>query len=373
MIVGVSKEIKNNELRVGMTPAGVEAMRRAGHTVLIEAGAGVGSGFLDSDYAAVGAEIVSDKKALFDRSEMIVKVKEPLSSEYDLFHEGQILFTYLHLAAEPALTEALLKKKVVGIAYETVLGKSGRGLPLHAPMSEIAGRMSVQIGAQFLESRYGGSGVLLGGIAGVAAGQVVIIGGGNVGTNAAKIAVGLGARVTVIDLSIERLRELDDIFGGRIITEYSSSYNIAKWVREADLLIGSVLIPGARTPILVTEEMVKTMKKGSVIVDVAIDQGGSIETCDHVTTHENPTFEKHGVVHYSVANIPGAVSRTSTLGITNATISYAVDIATKGYKAALQQVPGLKFGLNTIDGHLTNEAVAKALNLPFKPIDDFLA
>ena len=340
-------------------------MRRAGHTVLIEEGAGVGSGFTDADYKAVGAEIVSDKKALFDRSEMIVKVKEPLESEYDLFHEGQILFTYLHLAAEPGLTEALLKKKVVGIAYETVLGKSGRGLPLLAPMSEIAGRMSVQIGAQFLESRYGGSGVLLGGIAGVSAGQVVIIGGGNVGTNAAKIAVGLGARVTVI--------ELDDIFGGRIVTEYSSSYNIAKWVREADLLIGSVLIPGARTPILVTEEMVKTMKKGSVIVDVAIDQGGSIETCDHVTTHENPTFEKHGVVHYSVANIPGAVSRTSTLGITNATISYAVDIATKGYKAALQQVPGLKFGLNTIDGHLTNEAVAKALNLPFKPIDDFLA
>ena len=338
MIVGVSKEIKNNEFRVGMTPSGVEAMRRAGHTVLIEEGAGVGSGFTDADYKAVGAEIVSDKKALFDRSEMIVKVKEPLESEYDLFHEGQILFTYLHLAAEPALTEALLKKKVVGIAYETVLGKSGRGLPLLAPMSEIAGRMSVQIGAQFLESRYGGSGVLLGGIAGVSAGQVVIIGGGNVGTNAAKIAVGLGARVTVIDLSIERLRELDDIFGGRIVTE----------------------------------EMIKTMKKGSVVVDVAIDQGGSIETCDHCTTHENPTFEKHGVVHYSVANIPGAVSRTSTLGITNATISYAVDIATKGWKAALQQVPGLKYGLNTIDGHLTNEAVAKALDIPFKSIDEFL-
>ena len=343
MIVGVAKEIKNNEFRVGMTPSGVEAMRRAGHTVLIEESAGVGSGFTDADYKAVGAEIVSDKKALFDRSEMIVKVKEPLESEYDLFHEGQILFTYLHLAAEPELTKALLQKKVVGIAYETVLGKQGRGLPLLAPMSEIAGRMSVQIGAQFLESRYGGSGVLLGGIAGVSAGQVVIIGGGNVGTNAAKI-----------------------------VTEYSSSYNIAKWVKEADLLVGSVLIPGARTPILVTEEMIKTMKKGSVVVDVAIDQGGSIETCDHCTTHENPTFEKHGVVHYSVANIPGAVSRTSTLGITNATISYAVDIATKGYKAALQQVPGLKYGLNTIDGHLTNEAVGKALNLPFKSIDEFL-
>ena len=372
MIVGVSKEIKNNEFRVGMTPAGVEAMHRAGHTVLIEAGAGIGSGFADADYKAVGAEILSDKKALFDRAEMIVKVKEPLAPEYDLFHEGQILFTYLHLAAEPELTEALLKKKVVGIAYETVRGKDGSGLPLLAPMSEIAGRMSVQIGAHFLESRYGGSGVLLGGIAGVPAGQVVIIGGGNVGTNAAKIAVGLGARVTVIDLSLERLRALDDIFCGRIVTEYSSSYNIAKWVREADLLIGSVLIPGARTPILVTEEMVKTMKKGSVIVDVAIDQGGSIQTCDHCTTHENPTFEKHGVVHYSVANIPGAVSRTSTLGITNATIPYAVDIATKGYKAALRQIPGLKFGLNTIDGHLTNEAVAKALNLPFKPIDECL-
>ena len=239
-------------------------------------------------------------------------------------------------------------------------------------MSEIAGRMSVQIGAQFLESRYGGSGVLLGGIAGVAAGQVVIIGGGNVGTNAAKIAVGLGARVTIIDLSIERLRYLDEIFGGRVITEYSSSYNIAKWVREADLLIGSVLVPGGRTPTLVTEDMVKTMKKGSVIVDVAIDQGGSIETCDHVTTHEDPTFEKHGVIHYSVANIPGAVSRTSTLGITNATIPYAVAIASKGYKAALKEVPGLKSGLNTVDGHLTNKAVSEALNIPFEEIDKFL-
>ena len=373
MIVGVSKEIKNNEFRVGMTPAGVEAMCRAGHTVLIEKDAGVGSGFTDADYKAVGAEILSDKKALFDRSDMIVKVKEPLAEEYDLFHEGQILFTYLHLAAEPELTEALLKKKVVGIAYETVIAKGGRGLPLLAPMSEIAGRMSVQIGAQFLESQYGGSGVLLGGIAGVAAGQVVIIGGGNVGTNAAKIAVGLGARVTIIDLSIERLRYLDEIFGGRVVTEYSSSYNIAKWVKEADLLIGSVLVPGGRTPTLVTEDMIKTMKKGSVVVDVAIDQGGSIQTCDHCTTHKDPTFVKHGVVHYSVANIPGAVSRTSTLGITNATIEYALALANKGYKAALRDVPGFKYGLNTIDGHLTNEPVSQALNIPFKPIDDFLA
>ena len=373
MIVGVIKEIKNNERRVGMTPAGVEALSRAGHKVLVEQNAGVGSGFTDADYSSVGAEIIADKKSIFDRSDMIVKVKEPLAEEYDLFHEGQILFTYLHLAAEPELTEALLKKKVVGIAYETVVGANGVGLPLLAPMSEIAGRMSVQIGAQFLESSYGGAGVLLGGITGVAAGQVVIIGGGVVGTNAAKMAVGLGARVTIIDMSIDRLRYLDDIFGGRVVTEMSSSYNIAKWVREADLLIGSVLVPGGRTPTLVTEEMVKTMKKGSVIVDVAIDQGGSIETCDHVTTHDNPTFEKHGVVHYSVANIPGAVSRTSTLGITNATLPYALAIANKGYKEALLTVPGLKPGLNTINGKLTNEPVSKALNIPYVSIDEALA
>lgn len=365
MIIGVSKEIKNNENRVGLTPAGAEALVKAGHKVLVETGSGLGSGFADEDYTAVGAELISDKKQLFDKSEMIVKVKEPLPSEYDLFHEGQLLFTYLHLAAEPELTEALLKHKVTSVAYETVVGRDGRSLPLLAPMSEIAGRMSVQIGAQFLESRYGGAGVLLGGVSGVAPAQVVIIGGGVVGTNAAKMAVGLGARVTIIDLSIERLRYLDDVFGGRVATVSSNSYNIAQWVREADLLIGAVLVPGAKTPQLVTEDMIKTMKPGSVVVDVAIDQGGSIATCDHVTTHENPTFVKHGVLHYSVANIPGAVARTSTLALTNATLPYALTLAGKGWREACRQDAGLAQGLNTVDGKITNQPVSEALGLEY--------
>ena len=365
MIIGVSKEIKNNENRVGLTPAGAEALVKAGHKVLVETGSGLVSGFADEDYKAVGAELISDKKQLFDKSEMIVKVKEPLPSEYDLFHEGQLLFTYLHLAAEPELTEALLKHKVTSVAYETVVGRDGRSLPLLAPMSEIAGRMSVQIGAQFLESRDGGAGVLLGGVSGVAPAQVVIIGGGVVGTNAAKMAVGLGARVTIIDLSIERLRYLDDVFGGRVATVSSNSYNIAQWVREADLLIGAVLVPGAKTPQLVTEDMIKTMKQGSVVVDVAIDQGGSIATCDHVTTHENPTFVKHGVLHYSVANIPGAVARTSTLALTNATLPYALTLAGKGWREACRQDAGLAQGLNTVDGKITNRPVSEALGLEY--------
>ncbi len=372
MLIGVPKEIKNNEYRVGLTPAGAEALVKSGHKVFVEQGCGIGSGFSDEDYTAVGAAVLSDKKRLFEEAEMIVKVKEPLPEEYELFHERQILFTYLHLAPEPALTAALLKHKVTGIAYETVVGKDGRTLPLLAPMSEIAGRMSVQIGAQFLESRYGGAGVLLGGVSGVAPGQVVIIGGGIVGTNAAKMAVGLGARVTVIDLSIDRLRYLDDVFGGRIATVMSNSYNIAEWVARADLLIGAVLIPGAKTPQLVTEDMVKTMKQGSVIVDVAIDQGGSIATCDRVTTHENPTFTKHGVIHYSVANIPGAVSRTSTLALTNATLPYALRIADKGWEAACSEDSGLAEGLNTIDGNVVNRPVADALGLAFTEKEAFL-
>ena len=372
MIIGVSKEIKNNENRVGLTPAGAEALVKVGHKVLIEAGAGIGSGFEDKDYSAVGAEVIADKKKIFDEAEMIVKVKEPLEPEYELFHEGQILFTYLHLAPEPALTKALLDKKVTGIAYETVVGRDGKTLPLLAPMSEIAGRMSIQLGAQFLESQYGGSGILLGGVSGVAAGQVVIIGGGVVGTNAAKIALGMRARVTIIDLSIERLRYLDDIFGGKVCTVMSNSYNISQWTHQADLLIGAVLVPGAKTPQLVTEEMVKNMKRGSVIVDVAIDQGGSIATCDHVTTHSNPTFVKHGVIHYSVANIPGAVARTSTLALTNATLPYALKIAGKGWKAACREDAGLAKGLNTIDGNLTNKNVAEALNLEFVDYATFI-
>lgn len=372
MIIGVSKEIKNNENRVGLTPAGAEALVKAGHRVLVETGSGLGSGFDDESYAAVGAELLSDKKQLFDEAEMIVKVKEPLPSEYDLFHEGQLLFTYLHLAAEPELTEALLRHKVTSVAYETVVGRDGRSLPLLAPMSEIAGRMSVQIGAQFLESRYGGAGILLGGVSGVAPAQVVILGGGVVGTNAAKMAVGLGARVTIIDLSMERLRYLDDIFGGRVATVSSNSYNIAQWVREADLLIGAVLVPGAKTPQLVTEEMVKTMRAGSVIVDVAIDQGGSIATCDHVTTHEEPTFVKHGVLHYSVANIPGAVARTSTLALTNVTLPYALKLAAKGWREACCMDPGLAQGLNTIEGRITNLPVSEALGLEYVDTEGWL-
>ena len=350
MIISVIKEIKNNENRVGLTPAGSEALIRAGHTVLVEKSAGVGSGFPDEAYIATGAEIVENTKELFDRADMIVKVKEPL----------------------PELTAALLRHKVVGIAYETVRGRDGRSLPLLSPMSEIAGRMSVQLGAQFLESQYGGRGVLLGGVSGVCPGQVVIVGGGIVGTNAAKMAVGLGARVTIIDLSIDRLRYLDDIFHGRVVTEMSNSYNIAKWVARADLLISSVLIPGAKTPILVTEDMIKTMKKGSVVVDVAIDQGGAVETCDHCTTHDNPTFVKHGVTHYSVANIPGAVSRTSTLALTNATLPYALAIANKGYKQACLDDPGLMQGINTIDGKVTFKGVAEGLNLPYYDIHEIL-
>lgn len=373
MIIGVAKEIKNNENRVGLTPAGADALVKAGHKVFVEQSAGVGSGFDDGDYSAVGAQIVADKKKIFDDAQMIIKVKEPLEPEYELFHEGQILFTYLHLAPEPELTKALLDKKVTGIAYETVVGRDGRSLPLLAPMSEIAGRMSIQLGAQFLESQYGGRGVLLGGVSGVASGQVVIIGGGVVGTNAAKVALGMRARVTIIDLSIERLRYLDDIFGGKVCTVMSNAYNIAEWTARADLLVGAVLVPGAKTPQLVTEEMVKNMKKGSVIVDVAIDQGGSIATCDHVTTHSDPTFVKHGVIHYSVANIPGAVSRTSTLALTNATLPYALKIAGKGWKAACQEDAGLAKGLNTIDGKLTNAAVAEALGREFVDYSKFLA
>lgn len=371
MIIGTAKEIKNNENRIGLTPAGAEALVKAGHRVLVEQNGGVGSGFSDESYQTVGAEIVADKKKLFDTAEMMIKVKEPLPEEYDLFHEGQVLFTYLHLAPEPELTKALLAHRVTGIAYETVTGPN-RTLPLLAPMSEIAGRMSIQLGAQFLESQYGGSGVLLGGVSGVAAGQVVIVGGGVVGMNAAKMAVGLGARVTVIDLSIDRLRYLDDIFGGRVCTVMSNSYNIAEWAKQADLLVGAVLIPGAKAPKLVTEDMVKQMKKGSVIVDVAIDQGGAVETSDHCTTHEKPIFVKHGVIHYSVANIPGAVARTSTLALTNATLPYALRIANKGWKTACAEDAGLARGINTVEGYLSNAAVADALGMEYTDAAAFL-
>nr|WP_092073614.1 alanine dehydrogenase [Dendrosporobacter quercicolus]NSL47999.1 alanine dehydrogenase [Dendrosporobacter quercicolus DSM 1736]SDM64423.1 alanine dehydrogenase [Dendrosporobacter quercicolus] len=371
MIIGVAKEIKNNENRVGLTPAGTEALCKAGHTVLIEKNAGGGSGFQDESYRKAGGLIMSDKKALFAEAEMIIKVKEPLPEEYELFHEGQILYTYLHLAPEPALAKALLSKKVVGIAYETIEGPN-HSLPLLSPMSEVAGRMAVQIGAQFLEKPYGGKGVLLGGVPGVEAAQVVIIGGGIVGANAAKMAVGLGARVTIIDRSLERLRYLADIFGSRVVTVMSNSYNIANWVRKADLLVGAVLIPGAKAPKLVSREMVETMEVGSVIVDVAIDQGGSIETVDRITTHSEPTYTQYGVIHYSVANMPGAVARTSTLALTNATLDYALQIANKGWKQAVLDHPGLAKGVNVLDGKVTYQSVAAALNTVYYQLNELL-
>jgi alanine dehydrogenase len=367
MIIGVVKEIKNNENRVALTPAGVVSFVQAGHKVLVEKGAGIGSGFVDVDYAQAGAELIELAADVWNQSEMIMKVKEPLASEYKYFRPGLVLFTYLHLAAEPALAQALKDSGVIAIAYETV--SVNRTLPLLTPMSEVAGRMSAQIGAQFLQKFNGGKGILLAGVPGVSRGKVTIIGGGIVGTNAAKMAIGLGADVTIIDLSADRLRYLDDVFGNQIKTLISNPFNIAEAVKEADLVIGAVLIPGAKAPKLVTEEMVKTMKPGSVIVDVAIDQGGSVETIDHVTTHDNPTFEKHGVVHYSVANMPGAVPRTSTMALTNATVPYALQIANKGVVKAISENPALKLGVNVANGEVTYEAVAKDLNYVYVPVE----
>ncbi|SHE52208.1 alanine dehydrogenase [Desulfofundulus australicus DSM 11792] len=371
MIVGVPKEIKDNENRVGITPSGVQALVQAGHQVVIEAGAGLGSGITDEEYVAAGARMLPTREDVYEQADMIMKVKEPLPAEYDLFKEGQILFTYLHLAPEPELTKALLARKVTGIAYETIQTNRGT-LPLLMPMSEVAGRMSVQIGAQFLEKHYGGRGVLLGGVPGVPPAKVVIIGGGTVGTNAAKIAVGMGADVTIIDKNVERLQYLDDIFGSRIKTLVSSSYNIMEAVKDADLVIGAVLIPGAKAPKLVTEEMVKAMQPGSVIVDVAIDQGGCVETADRVSTHSNPTYVKHGVIHYAVANIPGAVARTSTYALTNVTIPYALELANKGVARAVKEDIALARGVNVIDGKVTYKAVAEALNLEYTPLHELM-
>jgi alanine dehydrogenase len=359
MIIGVPKEIKNNENRVAITPAGVVSLITEGHQVLVEAGAGVGSGFPNEEYVSAGAQLIEDAAKVWSSAEMVMKVKEPLATEYPYFRPGLILFTYLHLAPEPALAAALKDKGVFAIGYETVV--HGRTLPLLTPMSEVAGRMSVQLGAQFLQKNYGGQGILLSGVPGVSRGKVSIIGGGVVGTNAAKMAIGLGADVTIVDLSAERLRQLDDIFGAQINTLISNPYNIAKAVAEADLLVGAVLIPGAKAPKLVTEEMVKTMKPGSVIVDVAIDQGGIVETIDRVTTHDNPVFVKHGVLHYSVANMPGAVPKTSTIALTNVTVPYALQIANKGVIKAIQDNDGLRSGVNVANGRITCQAVAEAL------------
>ena len=364
MVVGVPREIKKHEYRVGLTPAHAQVYKNAGHSVVIEKGAGEGAGFSDSEYAAAGAEILASKKSLFDKAEMIIKVKEPLPEEYDLFHEGQLLYTYLHLAADKTLTEALLKKKITGIAYETIQLDDGT-LPCLTPMSEIAGRLSVQEGAKYLEKSFGGRGVLLGGVPGVERGKVSIIGGGVVGTNAAKIAVGIGADVTVLDLSAKRLGYLDDIFGSGLQTLYSTEDNIIKCLKESDVVIGAVLVTGAKAPRLVTKEMLKYMKPGAVIVDVAVDQGGCFETT-RPTSHDQPTYTVDGVVHYCVANMPGAVALTSTQALTSVTLEYGLKIANLGWKEALKTDPALRKGLNMVGGKLCYEPVAESLGLPYQ-------
>ena len=367
MRIGCPKEIKDQERRVGLTPAGVYALVHAGHTVYIEKNAGLASGFADEEYVREGAEILDTPQEVYASSDMIIKVKEPLQPEYGLLREGQILFTYLHLAPDPEQTQALLERKVTAIAYETVQTPDN-ALPLLAPMSEVAGRLAIQIGAHLLEANCGGRGILLGGVSGVERANVVIVGGGNVGTNAAKIASGMGANVTVLDISSKRLAYLDDIFGSRIQTLLSNPYNIAQAVKNADLVVGCVLVPGARTPKLVSEEMVKAMRPGSVLIDVAIDQGGSIAsiaTNDRNTTHSDPYFVKHGVLHYSVANMPGAVPRTSTMALTGATLPYALKIANMGAEAACKADSALMKGLNTYQGKLTFKAVADAQGLTY--------
>lgn len=370
MIIGVPKEIKNNEFRVGMTPSSVLSYTKAGHDVRVETLAGHSIGFRDEDYIAAGAIIVETAADVW-AADMVVKVKEPLPEEYGYFHEGLILYTYLHLAPEAELTEALVSKKVTAIAYETIQLDNG-SLPLLTPMSEVAGRMSVQIGAHFLEKAHGGKGILLGGVPGVEPGKVAVIGGGIVGANAAKMAIGLGAEVTIVDLNADRLRQLDDQFQGRVKTIMSNPYNIADVVRRADLVIGAVLIPGARAPRLVTEEMVKTMSPGSVIIDVAIDQGGSIETIDRITTHDQPTYVKHGVIHYAVANMPGAVARTSTLALTNVTTAYGLQIASKGVTRAAFENKAIAKGINVTQGHVTYRAVAEAHGYAYADIYSLL-
>ena len=370
MIIGVPKEVKDHESRVGVTPAGVKALAEAGHKVLVETNAGALSAFPDDDYQSAGAEIVGGAPDVWGHADMVVKVKEPTEKEYRYFREDLVLFTYLHLAPLQALTDALLEKKVTGIAYETVRDAAGT-LPLLTPMSEVAGRMSVQVGAAYLEKEHGGRGVLLGGVPGTPPGNVCIIGGGIVGTNAAKIALGMGARVTIVDLSLNRLRELDDIFQGRLLTLASNSYNVERAVCEADLVIGGVLIPGAAAPKIVTKAMVARMKKGAVIVDVAIDQGGCIETA-RPTTHSDPSYVVDGVVHYCVTNMPAAVPYTSTLALTNATFPYLMKLAKQGAKAAIASDKGIAEGVNTYAGTLTYQAVATAQSRPWRPIADLL-
>lgn len=365
MIIGVPKEIKISENRVGLTEAGVAQYVRDGHTVYVEKDAGLGSGITNEQYEKAGAKILETKKEVYAKADMIQKVKEPLPDEYDLMKENQILYTYLHLAAEAKLTKVLCERKVKAVAYETIQPANG-SLPLLTPMSEVAGRMATQIGAFYLQKDHGGKGILLGGVTGVKPGKVVIIGGGVVGTNAAKMAVGLGASVTILDVNTARLEYLDDVFQGRLMTLYSNPKNIEESVRDADLVIGGVLITGHKAPTLVSKSLVSSMAKGSVVVDVAVDQGGCIETC-RPTSHQNPTYEVDGVIHYCVPNMPGVVPRTSTYALTNVTMKYGQMLAAMGVEDAVAKDPALRKGLNVYGGHVVYEPVARDLNMEFKP------
>ncbi|MEO6588107.1 MAG: alanine dehydrogenase [Pyrinomonadaceae bacterium] len=370
MKIGLPKEIKDNEYRVGLTPAGVQALSDAGHELFVQKTAGEGSGFSNEQYVNAGAKMLETADEVWQTGDMIVKVKEPIAPEYPRMRENQLLFTYLHLAPELELTKQLMERKVTGVAYETITDKKGT-LPLLTPMSEVAGRMSVQVGATYLEKMNGGRGILLGGVPGVPAANVVIIGGGVVGTEAAKMAVGFGAHVTIIDINLDRLRQLDDIFLSKVQTLASSRYAIHEAIKYADLVIGGVLVVGAAAPKLVTRDMLKDIPNGAVLVDVAVDQGGCFETT-HATTHSNPTFYEEGVLHYCVANMPGAVPRTSTFALTNATLPYALALANKGFEKAIQDDKGLAEGVNTYAGKLTYEAVATSQNLEYTPLDSLV-
>lgn len=370
MLIGVPKEIKPNEKRVALTPGGVETLRQHGHEVIIETNGGIGSGFTNDDYIAAGAKIIDTAAEVYAQADMIMKVKEPIAPEYALIRKGQTLFTYFHFAASRELTEAMVKSGAVCLTYETVQ-KSDGSLPLLIPMSEVAGRMAPQEGAKYLEHPMGGRGVLLGGVPGTKPANVIVLGGGIVGTNAAKIAAGFGARVTIFDNNLYRLRYLDDVMPKNCITQMSTKANIREAVKDADLVIGAVLVVGAKAPHLVTRDMLKTMKEGSVIVDVSVDQGGCVETCKP-TTHENPTYVVDGVVHYGVANMPGAVPYTSTIALTNATLPYAVQLANQGWKDACKNNKELELGLNVVDGKIVYEAVAEAFGMDYTPVESVL-
>ena len=370
MKIGLPKEIKDNEYRVGLTPAGVNALVHAGHEVFVQKSAGEGSGFSDEQYVNAGGKLLDTADEVWQTGDMIVKVKEPVAPEYPRMRENQLLFTYLHLAPEFELTKQMMERKVTGVAYETITDKRGT-LPLLTPMSEVAGRMAVQVAATYLEKMNGGKGILLGGVPGVPAANVVIIGGGIVGTEAAKMAVGLGAKVTIIDRDLDRLRQLDDIFLSKVQTLASSRYQIEEAISHADLVIGAVLVVGAAAPKLVTRDMLHLLPQGSVLVDVAVDQGGCFETT-HATTHSNPTYYEEGVLHYCVANMPGAVPRTSTFALTNATLPYALDLANKGFEQAIKDDAGLQEGVNTYAGKLTYEAVATSQGLEYTPLDTLI-